>query len=87
MLELRMLGISLELPGAGIMEEFIRKTKKPMDLTPIQRSQVLEAWDTRNYVPADKLEFVDRVQPNESLESEAYEIEYVELIYKYLQTL
>lgn len=85
--QLRLLGISLGLPGAGIMEEFIRQTKKPKDLNSQQRKEVLDAWDTRNYVPEDKLEFVDRVQPDKTLEGEEYEIEYVRLIYQYLQTI
>ena len=69
------------------MEEFIRQTKKPKDLNSQQRKEVLDAWDTRNYVPEDKLEFVDRVQPDKTLEGEEYEIEYVRLIYQYLQTI
>ena len=85
--QLRYMGIAMGLPGTGIMEEFLRGTKKPEDLDSKQRKQVLEAWDTRNYVPASKLKFVDRVEPDETLEGEAYEKEYVTLIYKYLQTL
>ena len=85
--QLRCLGITVGLPGTEIMKEFIRGTKKPNELDSKQRKQVLEAWDTRNYVPVNKLEFVDRVRPSEVMEGEAYEKEYVELIYKYLQTL
>lgn len=85
--QLRVLGINMGLPGAGIMLELIQGFKKPGNLTKQQRQQVLSAWDTRHFVPEEKLEFVDRVQPEEGLEGEEYEKDYVEKIYKYLQTI
>ena len=85
--QLRMLGICMRLPGAEIMKEFINRTKRPENLTVQQRIQVLKAWDTRNIVPKDKMEYADRVQPEEGLEGEEYEKRYVELIFYYLQTM
>lgn len=85
--QLRRLGIYMGLPGTEIMKEFVNKTKRPENLTAQQRNQVLEAWDTRYIVPVDKLEYADRVRPEEGLEGEAYEKRYVELIYYYLQTI
>lgn len=85
--QLRMLGICMELPGTRIMEEFINKTIRPEKLTVRQRQQVLEAWDTRYEVPKNKLEYVDKVRPEEGLDGEEYEKRYVELIYYYLQTI
>lgn len=87
--QLRMLGIYMGLPGTRIMKEFINKTRRPESLTAQQRRQVLEAWDTRHIVPADKLDYVDRVRPEAELEEEEeeYETRYVELIYYYLQTI
>lgn len=85
--QLRMLGIYMGLPGTKIMKEFLNKTRRPENLTPKQRVQVLEAWDTRHVVPHDKLEYVDKVIPEEELYGEEYEIRYVELIYYYLQTI
>lgn len=82
-----MLGIYMGLPGTRIMEQFIDKLKRPDDLTKKERGQVLEAWDTRNFVPRDKLEYADKVQPEEELDGEEYEKKYVELIYRYLQTI
>ena len=85
--QLRVLGINMGLPGAGIMLELIQGIKKPENLTRQQRQEVLSAWDTRHFVPEEKLEFVDRVRPEEGLEGEEYEKDYVEKIYKYLQTI
>ena len=85
--QLRVLGINMGLPGAKIMLELIQGIKKPENLTRQQRQEVLSAWDTRHFVPEEKLEFVDRVQPEEGLEGEEYEKDYVEKIYKYLQTI
>ena len=69
------------------MLELIQGFKKPGNLTKQQRQQVLSAWDTRHFVPEEKLEFVDRVQPEEGLEWEDYEKYYLEKTYKYLQTI
>lgn len=86
---LRTLGITSELAGIKILEGFIQNEIKPEDLTQEQRQLVLEAWEGRIYVPVNKKKFVDKVRPDKNLDehSEAYEKEYVELIYKYLQTL
>lgn len=85
--QLRVLGINMGLPGAKIMLELIQGIKKPENLTRQQRQEVLSAWDTRHFVPEEKLEFVDRVQPEEDLEGEEYQKDYVEKICKYLQTI
>lgn len=85
--QLRLLGICRELPGIKIMEDFILKKRRPESLTIKERKQVLEAWDTRNFVPINKVEFADRVRPEEELDGEEYEKRYVELIYQYLQTI
>ena len=85
--QLRVLGINMGLPGAKIMLELIQGIKKPENLTRQQRQEVLSAWDTRHFVPEEKLEFVDRVQPEEDLEGEEYQKDYVEKICNYLQTI
>ena len=87
--QLRRMGIRDNLAGVKILEEFIRNETKPEDLSQEQRQLVLEAWEGRNYVPYNKKDFVDKVRPDKNLDehSEEYKKEYVELIYRYLQTL
>lgn len=85
--QLRVLGINMELPGSRIMMEFLQGSKKPEDLNHRERQQVLSSWDTRHFVPIEKLEFVDRVKPEKELEGEEAEIDYIEKIYKYLYTI
>lgn len=85
--QLRRLGINMNMAGVKILEDFIDKVKRPEDLSPEEREKVLEAWDTRHNVPLDKLEYVDRIKVEEDLQGVEYEKRYIELIYYYLQTI
>lgn len=93
--QLRNIGITMGLTGTGIMEKMIRKEIKTTELSDEQVKYVLEAWDTRNYVPANYIGNVDIVKPVITKEEVAngyytqkeYDRNYVEMIEKFLHTL
>lgn len=100
--ELRVLGISPELKGTGIMEKMLYGTISPEELTYKNVKEVLYSWDTRNFVPTKMLEDekegkikIDRVSPaitQEEVESgcktqEEYDRDYVRLISAYIHTI
>ncbi len=91
--ELRRLGIKMFMTGAGIMERMIREEIATKDLSANELDSVLAAWETRHYVPQNKIETADRVKPNITKEEvdlgiyseEEYKRNYVEKIEKYLK--
>lgn len=92
---LRELGIAMGMPGTRIMEEIMEGIKKPNQLTEQEVQQVLAAWETRNWVPLSKTEFVDRVKPGiteEEVEAgiytkKQYDASYAQSIGMYLLTM
>lgn len=92
---LRMLGIKSFMTGAGIMERMVRGEIATKDLSDNEIEMVLAAWDTRHHVPFDKIENVDRVNPNITIEEvemgiyskEEYKRNYVEQIERYLKVI
>lgn len=92
--ELRMLGISPELKGTGIMEQMLYGTISYNSLSYREIQEVLYAWETRNYVPVKVLEEgnVDRVSPSITKEDvangirtqEEYDRDYVRMIEAYI---
>ena len=93
--ELRRIGLKIGMQGTGLLEEIIRGRKSSNDLTAKEIKEVLAAWDTRNYVPIDMKDNVDKVRPIITIEEvesgmytmEQYERNYVEMIERYLKTL
>lgn len=93
--ELRCLGISMGMAGTGIMDMMIDGKITTSDLTDKQVQDVLDAWETRNYVPCKLIKKVDRVEPaitKKEIEAgtysqEEYNRNYVEMIEKYLHTM
>lgn len=93
--QLRKLGISPEKHGIYYMEQMIDGKIKAQDLTDEQIAEVLDAWNSRYFVPNDMKEEVDHVSPpftKEELEQKLvsqknYDRTYVELIEKYLKTM
>ena len=93
--ELRILGIKTFMVGAWIMERMIKEEITTKDLSVDEIDLVLAAWDTRNHVPRNQIENVDRVKPNITKEEveigiyseEEYKRNYVEQIEKYLKVI
>ncbi len=93
--QLRNLGISPEKPGIAYMRKMLDGTIKTQNLTDKQIDEVLDAWNSRHFVPNDMKEEVDHVSPpitQEELEQKLFSQEdynriYVELIEKYLKTI
>lgn len=96
-LVLRVLGISQEVRGYGIMERMLYRTIKHDALTYKEVKEVLEAWETRNNPPPKVLEEgnIDCVFPaitQEEVEEglhtqEEYDRDYVRVINEYLLTI
>lgn len=94
-MELRMLGIKMCMPGTVILQKLLRGEVKTEQLSENEIDLVLEAWDTRNFVPGNLAypHEVDRVKPiitkkevTEGLYTEKdYKRNFVEQIEKYLQ--
>ena len=64
-MELRMLGIKMCMPGTVILQKLLRGEVKTEQLSENEIDLVLEAWDTRNFVPGNLAypHEVDRVKP------------------------
>lgn len=94
-MELRILGIKTYMPGTAILQKLLRGEVKTEQLSENEIDLVLEAWDTRNFVPGNLAypHEVDRVKPiitkKEVIDGvyteEDYKRNYVEQIEKYLK--
>ncbi len=64
-MELRILGIKMYMPGTAILQKLLRGEVKTEQLSENEIDLVLEAWDTRNFVPGNLAypHEVDRVKP------------------------
>lgn len=90
----RLYGIETTLTGAAHLRKLVSGQMMVKDLSYEQIKQVLAAWDTRNFVPANQLENVDKVVPYITKEEvirkdytqEDYDRNMVEMITKYFQS-
>lgn len=93
--ELRCLGISLGMPGVRLMELIMENRLNAEDLTDKQVREVLEAWDTRYYVPISMLKEATKVVGKFSKEEliegkctqEEYDRYYVIAIAQYIKNM
>ena len=93
-MELRILGIKMYMPGTAILQKLLRGEVKTEQLSENEIDLVLEASDTRNFVPGNLAypHEVDRVKPiitkkeiADGIYTESeYKKNYVEQIEKYL---
>ena len=93
--QLRMLGIDMGRPGTRLIEMLMDGQLKLEDLTDEDIDLILDAWDTRNFVPVHKMGSADKVSPQitekdvkEGLYTEAERRRnYVEMIMRYISTM
>lgn len=90
----RLYGLETTLTGTSHLRNLVSGEKVLEDLSYEQIKQILAAWDTRNFVPANQLENVDKVVPSITKEEvirkdytqEDYDRNMVEMITKYFQS-
>lgn len=89
----RLYGIETTLTGAAHLRKLVSGQMMVKDLSYEQIKQVLAAWDTRNFVPANKLGTVDKIIPKITKEDvitknhtqEEHDRSQVEAIIEYLK--